>query len=123
MRLRISYLSLLLAFTLSCGSSTPRTLVSVKATPATADAINFPNGQVQFVATGTYNRPPSPVTPQPVTAWQLTPNTLATITQNGLAQCISGQTGTASIQVAVAGDGPLMTVAQLTCPCSSARWC
>jgi len=100
-----------------CGSSSnTRMLVSLSATPATADAQNYPNGQVQFVATGTYNKPPIKVTPQLVTSWQIIPNTMATITQNGLAECVAGQTGTGSVAIAVAGDGPLSTVAHLICP-------
>ena len=100
-----------------CGSSSnSRMLVKLSATPATADAQNYPNGLVQFVATGTYNTPPFQVTPQPVTRWQIIPNTMATITQHGLAECVAGQTGTASVAIAVAGDGPLSTVAHLSCP-------
>lgn len=105
----------LVSLTLGCGSGTSRTLQSVSATPAVADAMNFPNGQVQFVVTGTYNKPPLTVTPQPVTAWQVS-SAMATITQTGLATCVAGQVGTTSVQVAVAGDGPLMNVAKLTCP-------
>jgi hypothetical protein len=51
-----------------------------------------------------------------ITAWSTSPNTIATIDQNGLAQCVPGQSGTATIQVAVSGDGPLIGVAKLTCP-------
>jgi hypothetical protein len=116
MRPRLLFAVLPFVFlSLNCGSSTPRTLQSVSAAPAVADAMNFPNGQVQFVATGTYNKPPLTVTPQPVTAWQVSA-AIATITQSGLATCVSGQSGTAKVQIAVAGDGPLMTVATLTCP-------
>lgn len=110
-----------------CGSGTPRTLESVIASPATADAQNFPNGKVQFTPTGIFNKTPTRVTPLPncsaknatgacLTAWSVSPDTLATIDQNGLAQCISGQSGTATIQIAVAGDGPFMNAATLTCP-------
>jgi hypothetical protein len=106
----------LIVLTVGCGTSSPRMLQSVTANPATADAKNFPNGRVQFVPTGTYNKPPITVTPQPVTAWSVNPSTIAVIDQNGIAACQNGQIGTAKIQVAVAGDGPMVDVAQLTCP-------
>jgi hypothetical protein len=106
----------LVVLTAGCSTSSPRMLQSVTASPATADAKNFPNGRVQFVPTGIYNKPPLTVTPQPVTAWSTNPNTIAVIDQNGIAECQNGQVGTAKIQVAVAGDGPMMDVAQLTCP-------
>ncbi|HEY6369303.1 MAG TPA: hypothetical protein VIX37_01880 [Candidatus Sulfotelmatobacter sp.] len=43
-----------------CGSG--RELQSVTLSPFTADAKNFPHGQIPFVATGTFSKPPSPVT-------------------------------------------------------------
>jgi hypothetical protein len=106
----------LIILTLGCGNGTPRALQSVTANPASADAKNFPNGRVQFIPTGTFNKPPTTVTPLPVTAWLAQGNTIATIDQNGTAECLPLQVGTVKIQVAVAGDGPLMDVAQLTCP-------
>ena len=117
MKLGTGFLALpLLLLAAGCGSSTPRSLMSVTASPATADAKDFPNGQVQFTPTGIYNKPPTTVTPQPVTAWLVSPNGVATIDQNGLAQCLPTQVGTATIQVGIAGDGPLRDVAQLICP-------
>jgi hypothetical protein len=117
MVLKASVLALpLLILTAGCGSGSPRMLQSVTANPASADAKDFPNGQVQFVPTGTYNKPPKTVTPQPVTAWSTNPSTIATIDQTGVAKCSPGQVGTAKIQVGIAGDGPLINVAQLTCP-------
>ncbi len=110
------FLLLLLAFeTVGCGSSTPRTLQSVTASPTTADAMNFPNGQVQFTATGNFNRSPMRVTPFPV-AWLTSQPSIATIGGNGLAQCVPGQTGSVTIEVGVPGDGPLVQVATLACP-------
>ncbi|HKW16838.1 MAG TPA: hypothetical protein VJO35_04960 [Terriglobales bacterium] len=113
--------------TLGCGMSTPRMLQSVTVSPATADAKDFPSGQVQFTATGIFNKPPTRVTPLPacsmssgieacITAWSAFPPTVATIDQNGLAQCVAGQSQSTKIEIALAGDGPLMTVATLTCP-------
>src|SRR5216110_3342934 len=54
-------------------------------------AHDFYNRQVQFTATGIFNKPPTRVAPFPV-AWVTFPNTTATIDSNGLAQCArSGQ--------------------------------
>jgi hypothetical protein len=117
MKLRTPFLALpLVVLTAGCGNAAPRTLQSVTASPASADAKNFANGRVQFIPTGTYNKPPTPVTPLPVTAWSASPSTIAAIDQNGIAECLTGQVGTVKIEVAVAGDGPLIDVAQLTCP-------
>lgn len=102
-----------------CGSSTPRTLQSVSVMPSVADAQDFPNGQVQFVATGIFNKPPTRVTPFQVSAWMVNnPSTgsIATIDQTGLATCVPGQSGTVTISIALPGDGPLMKAATLTCP-------
>jgi hypothetical protein len=116
MKLRPPFLALpLLILTISCGNS-PRVLQSVTATPASADAKNFPNGRVQFTPTGTYNTSPKTVTPLPVTAWLASSSAIATIDPNGVAECVPGQVGTVQIQVGTAGDHPLWTVAQLTCP-------
>jgi hypothetical protein len=109
-------LYLMAALSAGCGSSTPRMLQSVTASPATADAKDFANGRVKFTATGNYNQPPMTVTPLPVTAWSVNPTTIATIDANGVAECLPGQVGLVKIEVAIAGDGPLMNVAQLTCP-------
>jgi len=108
--------------------------------PASADAQNFANGQVQFTATGTFSQPPSPV--------QLTSNDITwcmagigdpsgqcvgnanpggTVSQNGLAQCNPLFTGTATVLAGVAipvshpvaDSGPQLKVfgsARLTCP-------
>jgi hypothetical protein len=117
MKLGRRFLALsLMGFSAGCGNSVPRTLQSVTASPAVADARNFPNGRVQFVPGGIYNKPPLTVIPLPVTAWSARPSTTATIDQSGIAQCVPGQVGMVTIQVAIPGDGPLMSVAQLTCP-------
>jgi hypothetical protein len=69
-----------------------RTLMSMTVTPATANAENFMNGQVQFTATGTFSQPPSPA---PVTfmapfsgGWSVSNMDVATINQYGMAQCM-----------------------------------
>lgn len=128
MKLTISMLVIsLAAISVGCGSSSPRVLESVTATPASAVAQDFPNGRVQFTPTGVFNKAPTKVTPLPscsaagatgpcLTAWSTSPSTIATIDQDGLAECIPGESGTTTIRVAVNGDGPSMGVAKLTCP-------
>ena len=136
-------LALLAALCMSaCGSSGPRQLQSVTLSPATADAKNFPNGEVQFTATGTFSKPPSPVqlTSKDVlwcvgglvdvanpTAGICSGNIapFATINQNGGAQCNASSRGTVNILAGTAmppanpdAGQPLKIFgqAQLTCP-------
>ena len=120
-------------FSLGCGSS--RQLQSVTLSPATADAQNFPRGEVSFAATGTFTKPPSP---QPLTSQDVTwcigssagmcagnTNPGATIDQNGLARCVASFVGTVNILAGKAmpsmnpDRGSQLTVfgaAKLTCP-------
>jgi hypothetical protein len=127
-------LTVLLAFRmLACGSSNSnRVLESMTITPAIADAQNFPNGQVQFTATGQFSKPPSPdqvtfVAPYSG-QWSFADANsanIATIGSNGLAQCKSGASGTATVLAtasANSGNGAQNTsvartsTATLTCP-------
>ena len=122
--------------TLACGSpakpmSNPGSIQSVTVSPAIADARNYPDGQVQFVATGYYNMPPSPITPLTAT-WGVcqnnVPTTEVTVSTRGLAQCSAGAVGTYSVfagdfpdpscnAITACGGGCLVTgTAQLTCP-------
>ncbi len=127
---------LLLLLTLGafgCGSN--RQLQSVAVTPASADAKNFPNGQVPLTATGTFNKPPSPVklTSSDI-AWCVGTSAGmcngniaggATVDQNGLAQCRLNFAGTVTI-LAGKGSPPMnpdggsqlkvFGATQLTCP-------
>ena len=127
--------------TLSCGNS-DRKLESVTLDPPAADAKNSPNGQVQFLATGTFSQPPSPA---PLTskdvAWcvgevtsAMNPTAgmcvgnvvpFATVDQNGLAKCSPSSQGTVYILAGTPGamvmpdEGSQLKVfgsAQLTCP-------
>ena len=134
-------LLLALLASLSCGSGN-RKLQSVTLDPPAADARDFPNGQVQFSATGTFSQPPSPalLTSNDV-SWCVGPQTnvmnptagvcvgnvvpFATVDQNGLARCNASSQGTVYIlagtpMVSVMPDqGSLLKVfgsAQLTCP-------
>ena len=117
-----------------CGSS--RQLQSVTISPASADAQNFPNGQVSFTATGTFSKKPSP---QKLTSKDVTwcggsssgvcvgnINPGVTVDPNGLAQCLPGFTGTVTILAGTESssmmnpDGgsqlKIFGAAQLTCP-------
>lgn len=118
--------------TLGCGSSSMnsnRVLQSMVLNPANPDA--FPSGQVQFTATGTFSKAPSPaqVTFQPPYSgtWALMgagAANIATISQSGLAQCIAGASGTVTVSAVVSSNsasGPAMSTAvtgstTLTCP-------
>lgn len=133
-------LLLLMVCASSCGSN--RHLQSVSISPATADAKDYPNGLVPFVATGMFSSPPSPaaLTSQEVT-WCYGGMTnvanpvagvcagniaqFATVDQNGVAQCAPTFTGTVYI-LAGTPSSPVMPdmgaplkifgSAQLTCP-------
>jgi hypothetical protein len=120
-----------LALLLSCGNSL-RELVAMDLSPNVADAQNYPNGQVQFTATGTYNLYPLSGPVQPA-LWSIykpqNTQNVATITQSGLAQC-GNAVGTFSVQAyAVSNPSASQTpqnlltskqavlgLASLTCP-------
>jgi hypothetical protein len=105
-----------------CGGSR-RVIQSVTVTPATADAQNFPNGQVQFSASGNYSQPPSPVALSQAN-WVVTETSIATVTGNGLAQCVPGASGVATVRAGVSGPCSgtgctavqIVGTAQLSCP-------
>jgi hypothetical protein len=121
------------AFALSCGSSGSQSgmgqLQSITLTPATADAQNFPDGQVPFLATGIYVNPPHTVIPQSA-SWgacrQNAPSSEVSISNKGVAQCMSGAAGTYTVfaydmtnctAITSCGGGcTVVGTAQLTCP-------
>ena len=113
---------------LGCGSNR---LTSVSVSPKQADARNFPNGQVQFTASGIYSDSSHPA-PVKNLSWCIGSSSgrcngniasAATVNGNGVARCLSGAT-----VVVIAGTGGAVTVpdtgqqfkvfgtAQLTCP-------
>jgi outer membrane lipoprotein SlyB len=115
---------------LGCGNSK---LTSVSLNPAVADAHNFPGGQVQYTATGTYSSSSKVVRLTNVT-WCIGSTTgacngniatSASVDGHGLAQCLPGATGTVTV---IAGSGgpqslpdgghqlAVFGTAQLTCP-------
>lgn len=121
----------LLSTLLGCGG-TARQLQSITVSPASANAQNFANKQVQFTATGQFNT--DPMTAMPQVLWSIgSPFAKApvpagvSIDQNGLAQCTTFM-GIVTIQATSPMDPnmPLsqmgMTTsnvagtAQLTCP-------
>ena len=119
-----------MAVELACGNSH---LTSVILSPAIADAQDFPNGQVQCAAFGTYGSSMKPV-PLHNLAWCIGTSSgvcngniasVATVSGSGVAQCLSGQPGTATVLAGSAGHMGLpdtgfpLTVfgsAQLSCP-------
>jgi hypothetical protein len=119
---------------LSCGSNSG--LQSITIAPASADAKNFPSGQVPFTATGVYagssqsvpvsvlwwNEPPwAPVAATPSSA-------PFDITAAGIATCVQGASGTFTVWATapvdrwlpasqMTADTPRRTAtAQITCP-------
>ncbi len=117
----------------NCGSSSG--LRSVTITPGTADAQNFPNGQVPFAATGVFagqgqsgpvnamwwnSQPWAMSTPIPATGFN--------ITSAGVATCTGFLTGTFTLWATAPIDQTLplskmtkstpqrMATAQITCP-------
>lgn len=102
---------------------------SVGVCPATADAKDFLDGQVQFIATAYYLNQP-PVTPLTNATWgacyQNAPTDEVTISNKGLAQCASGASGAYSVFASVPTNclviGPcgagcqISGYAKLTCP-------
>ncbi len=138
LRFILSFLALVLAacLALSCGASQGQSqLQSLTLSPASADAQDYPNGQVPFTATGYYSNPSHTVTPQSanwVACQQNEPTTAVSVSQGGIAQCVSGAAGTYSINAwdtlispgilncpatNTCGEGcTVVGTAQLTCP-------
>jgi hypothetical protein len=98
----------------------PRQLTSLMVTPSAADAQKFPNGQVQFMATGAFNMAPMSVM-SPVVRWSIgnpfatpTPMPMSpspSIDANGVAQC-NGFVGIATIEATAPAD-PNASISQM----------
>jgi hypothetical protein len=132
----ISLLALVASIGLACGSGSYK-IQSITVSPAAADAQNYPNGQVPFVATGYYNSTPATVTPLQAN-WgaalgSLPADGVVAVDSNGMAQCTPGASGTytigAWINLPVKGTPPcpsfafgaascnyVLGTAKLTCP-------
>jgi hypothetical protein len=112
--------------------SNGRALIVVSVDPAIADPINFPDFQVQFRASGTFNLAPTFADPLTNVVWTVdrpafskTPDLgHASINQNGIARCAPGFAGTVQV-IATAAADPSFPVsasnrvtgtAQMTCP-------
>lgn len=110
------------SLTLSCGarSQGQGPLQSITLNPATADAQDYPNNQVQFVATGYYTNPSRTVTPLSATwgvCYQNAATSAISVTSTGLAQCASGVVGTYSVWA----DDPMpLGPGAYNCPASTA---
>ena len=124
------------ALVLSCGASSEHQLQSITLDPASADAQDYPRGQVQFVATGHYKIAPLTATPLSATwgtCYQFAPTSAISVTSTGLAQCASGAAGTYSVwandpmplgpgayfcpaSTPCGGGCTIQATAQLTCP-------
>ena len=118
-------------------TSMARQLQSITVTPQSAMAQNFSNKQVQFTATGHFNK--APMTAMPQVMWSLSdPMTMTvpmgvTINASGMAQCMTFS-GTVTVTASAPGDpgAPMSQIgmgmgmgmgsptvsgsAQLTCP-------
>jgi hypothetical protein len=112
----------------ACGNNPPRHLLSATVMPAAATASSFPNGVVQFTATGTFDHSPSRAVLNPA-VWELAlsnsyPPDAVSFTTVGAAQCKAGFAGTVTVQGgAFVCPGPdavachlVFGTAQLTCP-------
>src|SRR6266496_5576027 len=125
----VGAVAVLVIIGLGCGSH----LSSISLSPAVADAQNFPNGQVQFTATGTSSDSSKPAPVTNLTWCVGTTNgdcngniaSVASVSSSGVAQCLPGASGSATVLAGSGGhptnpDGgfPLSVFgsAQLTCP-------
>lgn len=132
-KLYVSLAAFLLVVTatsvVACGNT--RKLKSITIDPASADARNFPTGQIQFTASGTYTDG-SKINPLSVVwsggqPWTLMP-WIIQLDSNGLASCGNAQAGTYSVFATAPLDTSfpvsqmnmstpqLTATAQLTCP-------
>jgi hypothetical protein len=138
LRFTVCFVALIIAtsLALSCGASQNQNhLQTITLSPATADAQNYPDGQVPFTATGHYINPSQTITPQTanwVACQQNVPATEVSVSTTGVAQCTKGATGTYSITAwddlnipgiancpatnACGGGCTAAGTAQLTCP-------
>ncbi|HLV86991.1 MAG TPA: hypothetical protein VKV39_08455 [Candidatus Sulfotelmatobacter sp.] len=124
----LSFVALIIAAVtlVACGGSSHHVLQSVSISPASADAQNFPGGQVQFTATGYFNNRPSPVTPLGanwgacvVTAGSEQPSNDINISDAGLASCRAGASGTYKIWASSSNSIPGTVTCQAMGPCGT----
>jgi hypothetical protein len=114
------FFSIAALLAVSCGTGPAQNqshnIQSLTLTPTTADAEDYPNGQVPFVATGHYNIAPLTVTPQSAT-WgacdQFQPTNAVSVSQTGVAQCSTGASGTYTVW---ANDPLPLSSGSYSCP-------
>lgn len=107
------------SFSLFVGVNNGRLLVAVSVHPTVADPIHFPNGQVQFTASGNFNMAPMTENPMSKVMWTVDRPAFgaapdlghATISQTGLAQCAVGFIGTVQV-IATAATNPNQPLSQ-----------
>jgi len=97
----IVFLGLAALLTLACGMNGQHLIQSISVSPSSADAKNYPNGQVPFIATGDYKTPPLTVTPL-LANWGTanldgSQTTGISVAANGVAQCAPDALGTYSV--------------------------
>jgi hypothetical protein len=85
------------AITLACGSAASQAQIaqSLSISPLTADAQDYPNGQVQYTAMATYKNQPGQVKVQPTwgACFQSNATNAVTVSSTGVAQCTAGASG------------------------------
>ena len=135
---RLSFASLVAIFvtflSLSCNSVNPnsgRVLTAITVTPTSADAVQSPNGQVTYTATGQFSLPPlsGPVTfksPYTGSFFVANPNgqTIANVVTTGngtvTVQCVSGVNASVEVVASAAANNGTGTVVTgqgtLICP-------
>lgn len=115
-RLRFTTASLTLGlaafFAMSCGTKQAQNqgpqLQAISLSPTSADAKNYPDGQVPFIATGYYVNPTQTETPQPaiwVACQNSSPSSEVSISTSGVAQCGGSAAGEYSIDAWSWGSG------------------
>lgn len=104
---------------LSCGSSSQHQLQSITLSPASADAQQYSDGQVQFVVTGYYNTAPLTAAPLPAkwgACYQSSPTAEISINSTGVAQCGVGAVG----KYVIWANDPLPDTGVYSCPSTNA---
>lgn len=107
----------------SMNSVADRRLQAITLSPTTATGHDSSDGQVQFVATGSFTSAPTPVTPLQASSWLVSDPQIATVTGTGQAQCLAGAMGTVTVKAVASSGSDMMGTAtvvtgtaQLTCP-------
>lgn len=136
LRSPLCFLALILTASVgvSCGgASSQDPLQAITLTPASADAMDYPNGEVPFVATGHYTDPSRTVTPLSAgwgSCYQNEATSEITVSAKGVASCAPGAVGTFTVwandppdpsfeclALTACGGGCFVAgTAQLTCP-------